>query len=295
METRWISNESKAKRNYFAAVISVSCVGFHGYPCFCAFCRQLRVRGRKPRRLHVEPRLERLCLLIWSPRSGEFVQTHVRGRVRPPYLSENPRVFMQLHLRSWDVEFAAEITNEGVRTSPCAPVCAFVHTARSPLSVRTCALAACVTEYMYECSRVYVFSALLFECIVSPAPSLPSLPPLFGFVQFPCPTDNPIYTPDYSGKRGESRVAFTLSLLLPGRCFYRTPFSMCLHRLPLNRDGWIERAYLGSIPRQHTSTRSSWFCSNMADRRVFSLLSRLDRREIVSRYFLALIRYLDLS
>lgn len=29
----------------------------------------------------------------------------------------------------------------------------------------------------------------------------------------------------------------------------RTPFSMCLHRLLLNHNGWIEGAYLGSIPR----------------------------------------------
>jgi len=70
------------------------------------------------------------------------------------------------------------------------------------------------TEYVRKYSRVYTCFPFRY-CTRNPSC------PLFPVrIQFPCPTNNPIYTPDYSGNYRWNRGRLsTLSLpLLPGCC-----------------------------------------------------------------------------
>lgn len=115
--------------------------------------------------------------------------------------------------------------------------------------------------------------------------SPPPVPPfLLAAVQFPCPTNNPIYTPDYSGnRRGTERVAFNPLLssstwLLPLSEPSRKPSSYVpASTARLNRRGRFE----GACPRRRFDRAASG--SNMADRHVLSFVSRLDAGT-VSRY-----------
>jgi len=82
-------------------------------------------------------------------------------------------------------------------------------------------------------------------------PSCPLFP--VRCVQFPCPTNNPIYTPDYSGNRGRFS---TLSLprlpgLLPLSDLLEPPLPTCLRWL--NRHGRFE----GACPRQRFDRAAS--------------------------------------
>lgn len=122
---------------------------------------------------------------------------------------------------------------------------------------------ACVTKYMYEYLRIYVFPALLLQCTVSLV--FHSLFAVFSFHVLP--TIQFIRRIILGNVENRGWLS-TFSLLLPGRCLCRTSSNPFFY-VPASiaaKSQWLDR---GSIPRQHTSTRSSWFCSNMADRHVF--------------------------
>lgn len=114
--------------------------------------------------------------------------------------------------------------------------------------------------------------------------------PLFSArrVQFPCP-NNPIYTLDYSGNLRGIEGGFQPSPFprLPGCCLCRT-FSNPSSYVPASTAAKSPWPVRGSMPS--TAIRSSWFCSNMADRHVLPFVSRLDDGTVF-RYFLLLAIY----
>lgn len=80
----------------------------------------------------------------------------------------------------------------------------YAHTYTCTLPRVCCVCICCMRDQVH----VRVFAHLCVSRFAIAMYSLPRLPFSIRRVQFPCPTNNPIYTPDYSGKRGEPRVAF---------------------------------------------------------------------------------------
>jgi len=147
---------------------------------------------------------KRLCLLVGSLRITNSCKLTYEGvfRVFHTYSRKSKRIHVTPSPRRCSVEFA-EITgclNGGPRTRiyTCACICTVY------LSC-TCGLSTCV-GIRRTSIRVSRFA------IATCSPSCPLFP--VRCVQLPCPTNNPIYTPDYSGNRGRFS---TLSLpRLPG-------------------------------------------------------------------------------
>jgi len=186
-----------------------------------------------------------------SPRSGEFVQTHVRGRVRPPYLSENPRVFMQLHLRSRDVEFAAEITNEGVRSEPvCACVRLCAHSTE-PIELRSyvCIRRMRDRVHVRVFARLCVFRfAIRMYSLPRPLPSLLAASIRLRSVSMSYRQSNlyaGLFRETWRIEGGFHPLSSSTWPLLLSDPFFYVPASIAA------KSRWLDRE---SIPRQHTST-----------------------------------------
>jgi len=165
-----------------------------------------------------------------------------------------------------------------------------------PLSVRTCAFAACVIDYMYEYSRLRV-SRFAIRIYSLPPPLSP--PPPASSIRLRSVSMSYRQSNLYAGlfretwriEGGFHPLSSSTWPLLPSDPFFYVPASIAA------KSQWLDRE---SIPRQHTSTAylrldRVGFAQTWPIVTFFFLSQRrLDRREIVSRYFFALISYLDL-
>jgi hypothetical protein len=257
LETANASQVRKLLRGRLTAAYRASVLR---YFCFSAFRRQLRVReaeshGGSTWWSHVWN--DFVCSS--GPRAAEnsYKLTYGGGyvlRIYPKiraYLCNSTSVVVT-------VEFAAEITDEGVRTSRYAPVWVFLPTrTRAPIEGRSYVCIRRMRDRVraYECWRVYVFSALLFECIVPPLPPplIPLSPPcrlysaLFGLHVLPTIQFIRRIIPGNVENRGwlSPSLLFYLAAASIADPFFYVPASIAA------KSRWLDRE---SIPRQHTST-----------------------------------------